>query len=59
MDMAARAGGANYIVGRVMNVVNRSRYGKRLAQNLTREVQTARNLAYATGEYDVVWSPNV
>ncbi|KAI0722552.1 hypothetical protein C8Q76DRAFT_614426, partial [Earliella scabrosa] len=47
MEMAARAGGASYIVGRVMNQVTRSRYGKRLPQNSTREIQGARSLAVA------------
>ncbi|KAI0677714.1 P-loop containing nucleoside triphosphate hydrolase protein [Trametes maxima] len=48
MEMAARAGGANYIIGRVANQVTRSRYGKRLPQNTTRELQQARSLAAAT-----------
>ncbi|KAH9884909.1 P-loop containing nucleoside triphosphate hydrolase protein [Cubamyces lactineus] len=48
MDMAARANGANYIIGRVYNQVTRSRYGRRLPQNTTREIQQARMLAAAT-----------
>ncbi|KAI0371444.1 P-loop containing nucleoside triphosphate hydrolase protein [Pilatotrama ljubarskyi] len=48
MDMAAQAGGATYIIGRVVNQVTRSRYGKRLPQNATRELQPARLLAAAT-----------
>ncbi|KAI0774684.1 P-loop containing nucleoside triphosphate hydrolase protein [Trametes elegans] len=48
MDMAAQAGGATYIIGRVVNQVTRSRYGKRLPQNVTRELPQARLLAAAT-----------
>ncbi len=50
MEMAARAGGASYVIGRVMNQVTRSKYGKRLPQNATREIQPARALQAATGE---------
>ncbi|RPD67470.1 P-loop containing nucleoside triphosphate hydrolase protein [Lentinus tigrinus ALCF2SS1-7] len=49
MEMAAHAGGVSYVIGRVMNQVTRSRYGKRLPQNATREIQQARSLAHATG----------
>jgi hypothetical protein len=38
-------GGATFIAGPVMNIVTRSRYGKKVAQNLTRDVRRARNLA--------------
>ncbi|KAI0329648.1 P-loop containing nucleoside triphosphate hydrolase protein [Cubamyces sp. BRFM 1775] len=48
MEMAARANGANYIIGRVYNQVSRSKYGRRLPQNNTREIQQARMLAAAT-----------
>ncbi|KAI8989879.1 P-loop containing nucleoside triphosphate hydrolase protein [Trametes punicea] len=48
MDMAAKAGGANYIIGRVVNRVTRSQYGKRLPQNTTRELQAAKLLTAAT-----------
>jgi len=37
-------GGASYVIGRVYNTVTRSRYGKRLPQNSTRDVLRARNL---------------
>ncbi|KIK95336.1 hypothetical protein PAXRUDRAFT_25548 [Paxillus rubicundulus Ve08.2h10] len=37
-------GGANFIAGSVINTVQRSRYGKRAAQNMTRDVRPARNL---------------
>ncbi|KAL7282760.1 hypothetical protein ACG7TL_004235 [Trametes sanguinea] len=47
MDMAARAGGATYVLGRVINQVTRSRYGKRLPQNTTRELQNAKLLTAA------------
>ena len=50
MEVAARSNNASYIVGRVMNVVNRSRYGQRLAQNRTAEIRQARQLAYARGK---------
>ncbi len=49
MEMAAQAGGANYVIGNVMNQVNRSKYGKRLPQNTTREIQRARSLGAAMG----------
>ncbi|PSR78324.1 hypothetical protein PHLCEN_2v7446 [Hermanssonia centrifuga] len=44
MDALSRDGGINYIVGNIFNAVRRSKYGKRLAQNSTREIQQARNL---------------
>ncbi|KIJ69821.1 hypothetical protein HYDPIDRAFT_78852 [Hydnomerulius pinastri MD-312] len=37
-------GGATFIAGNVINTVQRSRYGKRAAQNMTRDVRPARNL---------------
>lgn len=37
-------GGATFIAGTIMNIVSRSRYGKKVAQNLTRDVRPARNL---------------
>jgi structural maintenance of chromosomes protein 5 len=55
MDMVARqgpngtGGGATFITGSTLNAVTRSRYGKRLPQNTTREVKQARNLVNATG----------
>ncbi|OSX59547.1 hypothetical protein POSPLADRAFT_1048859 [Postia placenta MAD-698-R-SB12] len=50
MEMVSRigprgeGGGSSYIIGNVFNTVTRSRYGKRLPQNSTREVRPARNL---------------
>ncbi|OCH94491.1 hypothetical protein OBBRIDRAFT_122871 [Obba rivulosa] len=46
MEMAANAGGANYVVGNVLNTVTRSRYGKRLPQNHTRDLRPAKNLVH-------------
>ncbi|EGO27756.1 hypothetical protein SERLADRAFT_354935 [Serpula lacrymans var. lacrymans S7.9] len=37
-------GGATFIAGSIMNIVQRSRYGQRLPQNMTRDVRLARNL---------------
>lgn len=37
-------GGANFVAGTAMNIVQRSRYGRRAAQNMTRDVRPARNL---------------
>ncbi|KAI0751154.1 hypothetical protein C8Q80DRAFT_555406 [Daedaleopsis nitida] len=53
MEMAATAGGASYVIGRVMNQVTRSRYGKRLPQNSTREISDARNFVVATVDQSV------
>ncbi|KAI0920810.1 hypothetical protein AcW1_005022 [Taiwanofungus camphoratus] len=53
MEMVSRigprgeGGGASYVTGNVFNTVSRSRYGKRLPQNSTREVRPARNLVYS------------
>lgn len=47
--MAARAGGANYIVQGVLYTVSRSKYGKRLPQTATRGVLPARHFTTATG----------
>ncbi|KAF8437175.1 hypothetical protein L210DRAFT_2358298 [Boletus edulis BED1] len=49
MDAVSRigphgGGSATFIAGNVINIVQRSRYGKRAAQNTTREVRPARNL---------------
>ncbi|EJF55700.1 hypothetical protein DICSQDRAFT_175618, partial [Dichomitus squalens LYAD-421 SS1] len=46
MEMAARAGGLNYIIGRVKNDVTRSKYGNRLPQNRTSEIKQARSLVH-------------
>ena len=50
MEILSRAGNVNYIVGNSMNNVRRSRYGRQLAQNQTREINAARNLVNATGQ---------
>ena len=42
-------GSATFIAGHVINIVQRSRYGKRAAQNTTREVRPARNLVSNAG----------
>ncbi|KAI0264300.1 P-loop containing nucleoside triphosphate hydrolase protein [Russula aff. rugulosa BPL654] len=44
MEVVSRTGGGNYIVGKIMNMVTRSQYGRRLPQNLTRDVRPARVL---------------
>ena len=54
MEMAARANGCNYVIGRVMNAVTRSKYGKRLPQNRTTDVQQARSLVHAASTCLVV-----
>lgn len=48
-ELVARSGGATYIVGNIANSVTRSRYGKRLPQNSTREVRPARNWVHTDG----------
>jgi structural maintenance of chromosomes protein 5 len=56
MDLVTRVGpngtggGANFIVGSVFNRVSRSKYGRRLPYNATRDVKQARSLAATTGE---------
>jgi hypothetical protein len=49
MEVVSRTGGGNYIVGNTMNVVTRSQYGRRLPQNLTRDVRQARVLVGPIG----------
>ena len=49
MEVVSRTGGGNYIVGKTMNMVTRSQYGRRLPQNLTRDVRQARVLVGPTG----------
>ncbi|KAH9983439.1 hypothetical protein BJV74DRAFT_797421 [Russula compacta] len=44
MEVVSRTGGGNYIVGKTLNMVTRSQYGRRLPQNLTRDVRQARIL---------------
>ncbi|KAH7887410.1 hypothetical protein F5I97DRAFT_1925860 [Phlebopus sp. FC_14] len=46
-------GGATFIAGNVINTVQRSRYGKRAAQNMTRDVRPARNLVSSTVDPEV------
>ncbi|KAG8218951.1 hypothetical protein J3R82DRAFT_4662 [Butyriboletus roseoflavus] len=46
-------GGATFIAGKVINAVQRSRYGKRAAQNTTREVRPARNLVSSAADPEV------
>jgi hypothetical protein len=46
-----RGGSASFIAGSTMNIVARSQYGKRLTQNLTRDVQQARNLVNSASEF--------
>ncbi|KAG9317772.1 hypothetical protein JVU11DRAFT_1992 [Chiua virens] len=46
-------GGATFIAGNVVNIVQRSRYGKRAAQNSTREVRPARNLVNSAVDPEV------
>ena len=38
-------GGASFVAGSILNIVQRSRYGKKAPQNMTRDVRQARNLA--------------
>lgn len=43
-------GGANFINGKTLNIVARSRYGKRAIGNVTREIRPARNLVASSSE---------
>lgn len=49
MDAVSRTGGGSYILGNILNVVTRSQYGRRLPQNLTRDVRPARTLVGPVG----------
>ena len=49
MEVVSRTGGGSYIVGKTLNAVTRSQYGRRLPQNLTRGVRDARLLVGPTG----------
>lgn len=49
MEIVSRTGGGNYIVGKTMNMITRSQYGRRLPQNLTRDVRPARVLVGPVG----------
>ncbi|KAI0044470.1 P-loop containing nucleoside triphosphate hydrolase protein [Auriscalpium vulgare] len=53
MEAVSRSGGGSYIVGMTMNQVTRSRYGRQLAQNLTRDIRPARNLVGPTVDLTV------
>jgi structural maintenance of chromosomes protein 5 len=43
-------GGANFVAGTIMNMVQRSRYGNKAPLNMTRDVRAARNLAESISE---------
>ncbi|KAJ7594061.1 P-loop containing nucleoside triphosphate hydrolase protein [Mycena floridula] len=45
MAAVAPSGGANFVTGNTMHQVSRSRYGRKLVQNMTRGIRNARNLA--------------
>lgn len=47
-------GGATFIAGRTINMVRRSNYGRRLPQNMTRELRPARNLKSLPSESSFV-----
>ena len=47
---ANHGGGATFINGATMNIVTRSRYGKRAIANMTRDVYNARNLVVPTSK---------
>ena len=58
MEIVSRTGGGNYIVGKTMNMITRSQYGRRLPQNLTRDVRQARVLVGPVGLFNFrcLWS---
>jgi hypothetical protein len=58
MEIVSRTGGGNYIVGKTMNMITRSHYGRRLPQNLTRDVRQARVLVGPVGlsNFRCLWS---
>lgn len=62
MEAAARfgpdgsGGGATFINGMTMNIVSRSRYGRKAIGNMTRDIQQARNLVTAVGRHASVFS---
>jgi hypothetical protein len=43
-------GGANFVNGRTLNVVTRSRYGRKAISNMTRDIQEARNFTAHNSE---------
>lgn len=62
MQLVARpcpnhGGGATFINGATMNIVTRSRYGKRAIGNMTRDVYNARNLVVPTSKLYLKLSP--
>ncbi|THH15953.1 hypothetical protein EW146_g4614 [Bondarzewia mesenterica] len=48
MEAVAHGGGGSYTTGSTMNQVLRSRYGRQLSQNMSREFGQARNLTFPT-----------
>ncbi|KAF5364198.1 hypothetical protein D9756_000106 [Leucocoprinus leucothites] len=46
-------GGASFISGKTMNIVQRSRYGSRALNNMTRDIPNARNLTIQTVDPEV------
>ena len=48
---ANHGGGASFINGATMNIVTRSRYGKKAVANMTRDVYNARNLVVPTSKH--------
>ena len=51
MDAVGKAGGANFISGTTLNMVNRSSYGRRLVNNSTRDLPPIRNLGNSSSWY--------
>ena len=51
MEVVSRTGGGSYIVGKTINTVTRSQYGRRLPQNLARGVREARILVGPAGTF--------
>ena len=47
---ANHGGGATFINGLTMNIVTRSRYGRKAVANMTRDVYNARNLVVPTSK---------
>lgn len=45
----APGNGANFITGRTMNQVGKSRYGRKAVQNMTRDIRDARSLNSVSG----------
>lgn len=45
-------GSASFIAGYTLNMVSRSRYGQKKAQNMTREFRAARNLVQTPSKFD-------